>query len=433
MAADPTLVGAAPEKVAGGARCRARRVGGRRRRWRRCSPASAATWPSGSRDVDDVRDRIVAQLSGLPAPGVPERDEPFVLVARRPRAGRHRDPRPGDLRRARHGGGRADVPHRDPRPRTRHPGGRRCPGRARHRRPARSCSSTGRPAWCSRTRPREQIDAGAQGGGAGPYVRRARPNGRRAARSRCSPTSATRRGWPRPSRPTPRGSGLFRTEFCFLGRTEAPTIDEQVTAYRAVFAAFPGKKVVVRTLDAGADKPLPFLNPATEANPALGVRGLRTSWPRPELCSTTSSRRSRRRPRRNRPTVWVMAPMVATAREARDFVARCADRRPRDRRGHGRGARCGAAAPTRCTRVGRGFASIGTNDLTQYTMAADRLLGELAQPQRPVAARCAAPGRAHLCRGRRQRDRPVGRVRRGRGRPGAGVRAGRDSAYRACR
>ena len=70
------------------------------------------------------------------------------------------------------------------------------------------------------------------------------------------------------------GIGLFRTEFCFLDQPEEPSVEDQYNSYRPVFEAFPGKKVVVRTLDAGADKPLPFLTDTSEANPALGVRAL---------------------------------------------------------------------------------------------------------------------------------------------------------------
>ena len=58
------------------------------------------------------------------------------------------------------------------------------------------------------------------------------------------------------------GVGLYRTELCFLDRAEAPSVAEQVNAYRAVFAAFGGRRVVVRTLDAGSDKALPFLGTA---------------------------------------------------------------------------------------------------------------------------------------------------------------------------
>ncbi len=71
------------------------------------------------------------------------------------------------------------------------------------------------------------------------------------------------------------GVGLFRTEFLFLSSSSAPTVEEQRAAYIELLSAFPGKKVVVRVLDAGADKPLPFLNDAHEENPALGLRGLR--------------------------------------------------------------------------------------------------------------------------------------------------------------
>ena len=72
------------------------------------------------------------------------------------------------------------------------------------------------------------------------------------------------------------GVGLFRTEFLFIGNEEPPTVEEQTKAYAELLAQFPGKKVVIRLLDAGADKPLPFLTPEDEPNPALGLRGLRT-------------------------------------------------------------------------------------------------------------------------------------------------------------
>ena len=72
------------------------------------------------------------------------------------------------------------------------------------------------------------------------------------------------------------GVGLFRTEFLFLGNEEPPSVEEQTEAYAKLLSRFPGKKVVIRMLDAGADKPLPFLTPEDEPNPALGLRGLRT-------------------------------------------------------------------------------------------------------------------------------------------------------------
>ena len=87
------------------------------------------------------------------------------------------------------------------------------------------------------------------------------------------------------------GVGLFRTEFLFIGNSEPPSVEEQTKAYTELLSQFPGKKVVIRMLDAGADKPLPFLTPEDEPNPALGLRGLRTlraTW----TCSKASSRRS---------------------------------------------------------------------------------------------------------------------------------------------
>ncbi|GAB4003650.1 hypothetical protein GCM10029992_46250 [Glycomyces albus] len=96
------------------------------------------------------------------------------------------------------------------------------------------------------------------------------------------------------------GVGLFRTEFLYLDRTTAPTVAEQTETYRRVFAAFAGRKVVVRTLDAGADKPLAFVDHGREDNPALGVRGIRLARRHPG-CSTTSSRPSARPRRAARP------------------------------------------------------------------------------------------------------------------------------------
>ncbi|MEK8225129.1 putative PEP-binding protein [Oerskovia sp. M15] len=75
-----------------------------------------------------------------------------------------------------------------------------------------------------------------------------------------------------PQRQGPR-VGLFRSEFCFLDREQPPTVEEQVAAYRTVFHAFGGRKVVIRTLDSGADKPLHFLSVDDEENPALGCAG----------------------------------------------------------------------------------------------------------------------------------------------------------------
>lgn len=176
------------------------------------------------------------------------------------------------------------------------------------------------------------------------------------------------------------GVGLLRTEFCFLDRDEEPTVEEQIAAYGAVFAAFPGKKVVVRTLDAGADKPLPFLTNADEPNPALGVRGYRTDLTSPgvlerQLQAIAAAEAA------HQAEVWVMAPMISTADEAADFAALCV---AAGLKTAGVMVEVPSAALTAATVLREvAFASLGTNDLTQYAMAADRQLGPLAALNNP--------------------------------------------------
>lgn len=176
------------------------------------------------------------------------------------------------------------------------------------------------------------------------------------------------------------GVGLFRTEFCFLGREDAPSVEEQVAEYRQVFAAFPGKRVVIRTLDAGSDKPLAFVTPAAEENPALGVRGYRTALARPEILDQQLEAIARAAALESA-EVAVMAPMIATVDEAADFVAAA--------RAHGlKHVGIMIETPSAVLVADRlfevvDFVSLGTNDLTQYTMAADRLSGELAELNDP--------------------------------------------------
>ncbi|WP_164861615.1 phosphoenolpyruvate--protein phosphotransferase, partial [Microbacterium sp. CPCC 204701] len=176
------------------------------------------------------------------------------------------------------------------------------------------------------------------------------------------------------------GVGLFRTEFLFLSANQAPTVEQQREAYTKLLAAFPGKKVVVRVLDAGADKPLPFLNDAHEENPALGLRGLRALRASQDILREQLTALAEADAVTGA-DLWVMAPMVATVEETEYFVDIARD--------YGiKTAGVMVEVPSSALLADRilehaDFASIGTNDLTQYTLAADRLLGSVAAFQDP--------------------------------------------------
>lgn len=176
------------------------------------------------------------------------------------------------------------------------------------------------------------------------------------------------------------GVGLFRTEFCFLERDTEPSVEEQAAAYKGVFDAFPGKKVVLRTLDAGADKPLPFLTDSTEPNPALGVRGYRTDFTTPGVLERQLQAIALAE-KESEADVWVMAPMISTAGEAAHFASMC---QAAGIRNPGVMVEVPSAALTAESILREvNFASLGTNDLTQYAMAADRQLGPLANLNTP--------------------------------------------------
>ena len=147
------------------------------------------------------------------------------------------------------------------------------------------------------------------------------------------------------------GVGLFRTELSFLNRKDEPTVEEQADIYGQVLDAFNGKGpgdreryVVVRTLDAGSDKPLAFANMLDEENPALGVRGLRLAFGNPGLMHRQLDAIAAAAKDSGTET-WVMAPMVATVAEAAEFAGQVRER------GLKAGVMVEVPAP-RCSRTG---------------------------------------------------------------------------------
>ena len=335
-------------------------------------------------DLDDIRNRTVALLLDVPPPGIPELKEPSASWSRWTWL-------PADtalidksmvLAFATQEGGPTShtsilarnlgIPAVVGCPGVRelapgHPGaGRRVQRQGRRR----SAGRHGRASWRAPTRSAARL-----------WPLWATPRAPRptVTRCRCWPTSAGRTTWRRRWRTVPRESGCSARELLFLDRNDAPSEDEQYGLYRAVLEGFAGKKVVVRTLDAGADKPLPFLPFGEEPNPAMGVRGLRICMQAPEIMHTQL--RALARAAEGLDTeLWVMAPMIADVYEATWFKEAC--------KKAGLNAKIGTmveipAAALRAKHLGAvaEFFSIGSNDLTQYTFAADRQIGSVARLQ----------------------------------------------------
>jgi len=335
-------------------------------------------------DLRDVRDRIRAELAGVELPGVPERAEPFVLVAR--------DLAPADTVTLAGSACVALVTELG--------------GPTSHT--AIIARSLGIPAVVGVARALE-LEEGAVvlvDGDAGTVDPRPDAEAVALASQRAEALvfdghGATADGIAVPllanvggpddavaaAAAHAEGVGLFRTEFCFLDRRTAPDVDEQTEAYRGVLAPFAGRKVVVRTLDAGADKPLPFANDDEEENPALGVRGLRIARRNPGLLDDQLTALARAASA-SEADAQVMAPMVATVEEARFFAERC---RAAGLETVGVMIETPSAALLAAELLEVvDFVSLGTNDLTQYTMAADRMLadlGELSDAWQPAVLR----------------------------------------------
>ena len=178
-----------------------------------------------------------------------------------------------------------------------------------------------------------------------------------------------------------RGVGLFRTEFLFVGRAAPPTEDEQVEVYRQVVDAFAPEPVIIRLLDVGGDKPIPYIRIPPEANPFLGVRALRLADERPDIFVRQLRAAMRAAAGAGSGAVKVMAPMVADGADVALF-GRLAGRAREELAAEGiphDEVKLGVMLETpSAVLVGRSyfdqvdFASLGTNDLAQYTLAADR-------------------------------------------------------------
>ena len=217
------------------------------------------------------------------------------------------------------------------------------------------------------------------------------------------------------------GVGLFRTEFLFLDRSTPPDEEEQYTAYHTVLDAFSGKNVIVRTLDIGGDKTIPYLALAQENNPFLGLRGIRLCLAEAhQPLFRTQVRALLRAAEGSKGFLWIMFPMIDDLRELRQAKAFFAETEAmllHEGKLHAAvlpQIKIGIMVETPAAALlvdvlskEADFFSIGTNDLAQYTLASDRMnatLAELHRPFHPAVMRSIA----HIVTTARKHQRWVG-------------------------